>query len=186
MRTKLLLLTLSWSLMEMPRPPGMTTLPVLVSSSVSISLDLENWLVVTLSHIFLRNPVLLNNRQLRGLTISSTSFFSPMVMELVVVCEQFVILARISMTISMCPVVRLRLNPLMIMRSWSTLRMPSMYLDLLSKTSLTATCSLLVSCPLEELNSKPKAVMTRLNVRLPDLTHSLARQLLSVGLMLMP
>ena len=66
----------SWSPMEMPRHLEMITHLDLENSFESISLPLASSQVVTLSHTFWRSLVSLSNRKLRGLTISSTSCFS--------------------------------------------------------------------------------------------------------------
>merc|ERR1711942_642036 len=89
LRTRSLLPTLSLSPMVMPKQQEMITHPDLESLSESTSQQVESLLVVTLSHIYLRNLVLLNSRKLRDLTISSISFFSHTEMEFVtVVCVQ--------------------------------------------------------------------------------------------------
>merc|ERR1719289_743216 len=76
LKTRLSLPTPSLSLMVMPRQQEMTTPPDSESSSEFTSPRVESWPVVTLSHICLRNLVLLSSRKLRDLIISSTNFFS--------------------------------------------------------------------------------------------------------------
>merc|ERR1719334_1359634 len=85
LRTRLLLPTLSLSLMEMPKQQEMTTHLVLVNSSVFTSQQVESWQVVTSSLTCLKNLVLLNSKKLRDLTTSSTSSFSHTEMEFVMV-----------------------------------------------------------------------------------------------------
>jgi len=122
----------------MLRLPGMTIHLVLESSSVFTSRNLESWPVVTLSPICWRSLVLLNSSRLRDLTTSSTNFSSHMVTESVKEGSKPCALSLMtSMTILMSLKVRQLLLPSMTMKSLSTLRMLSMFLDLVNRRRWT-------------------------------------------------
>ena len=149
LKTKLQLPIPFWSPMVMPRPPGMTSPPILVNSSEFTSPHLASFVVVTLSLTCLRSLVSPNSKKLRGPITSSTNCFNL----LLLTWKPSVSWLMTSTTTPLSLKAKPLSNPLMTMKNWSSLILPLTSLDSPMKGNGIITSSQLVSCHLERSNS---------------------------------